>query len=63
MNKAERLQQLRESFKRVNDGTVASHTPRMQIQDVKESLALMESFSEHERDKKSFSEALTSDEQ
>ena len=58
----ERLQQLRESFHRVNEGVSASRSPRLQVQDVKESLALMESFGEHERDKKTFSDSLNSDE-
>jgi len=63
MNKQERLQLIQESFQRINEGVSASRTPRLQTQDVRESMALMESFGEHERDKQTASEALTSDEQ
>ena len=62
MSKRYTHQELRESFQRVNEGVTASRAPRLQTQDVQESLALMESFGEHERDKKTASEALTSDE-
>ena len=58
----ERLQQLRDSFQRVNEGVSASRAPRLQVREVQESVALMDSFGEHERDKKTASEALTSDE-
>lgn len=63
MSKQERLQLIRESFQRVNEGVSASREPRLQTQDVQESLALMESFGEHQRDKQTASDSLTMDEQ
>jgi hypothetical protein len=63
MSKQERLQQLRESYQRVNEGESPTRTPRLQTHDVQESLTLMESFGEYVRDEKTASESLTSDEQ